>query len=78
MKRGSFIRILKTIKLVSNNVSVVENFKNKALVVFKIPFIIGETPLQQKAFRKLVTYASYFKIAPDNEEIVLTVEFDLD
>lgn len=78
MKRGSFIRILKTIKLVSNNVSVVENFSRKALVVFKIPSIIGETPMQQKAFRKLVAHASYFKIAPENEEVVLTVEFDLD
>jgi hypothetical protein len=77
MKRSTFIRILKAIKQVSNNVSTVENFNNKALVVFKIPSVIGETPLQQKAFRKLVNHASYFRIVPENEELVITVEFNL-
>lgn len=60
MKRSTFIRILKTIKQVSNNVSAIENFNSKALVVFKISSIIAETPIQQKAFRKLVEHASYF------------------
>jgi hypothetical protein len=78
MKRSTFIRILKTIKQVSNNVSAVENFNRKALVVFKIAGIIGETPAQQKAFRKLVAYASYFQIIPENKELEITVEFDLD
>lgn len=78
MKRSTFIRILKTIKQVSNNVSAVENFNHRALAVFRIPCIIGETPLQQKAFQKLVTYASYFRIVPENGELVVTVQFDLD
>jgi len=77
MKRSTFIRILKTIKQVSNNVSAVENFNSKALVVFKIPFIIAETPMQQKAFRKLVEHASYLRILPAREELEITVEFDL-
>ncbi|MDR3564333.1 MAG: hypothetical protein P4N59_23250 [Negativicutes bacterium] len=78
MKRSTFIRILKTIKQVSNNVSVIENFNCKALVVFKLPCIIGETPLQQKAFRKLMAHPTYFRIAPENGELEITVEFDLD
>jgi len=78
VKRSTFIRILKTIKQVSNNVSTVENFNNKALVVFKIPSIIGETAMQQKAFQKFVAYASYFRIIPENEELQITAEFDLD
>jgi hypothetical protein len=78
MKRSTFIRILNTIKKVSNNVSAVENFNNKSLVVFKMATIIGETSLQQKGFRKLVGYASYFKIIPEGDELVITVEFNLD
>lgn len=76
MKRSTFLRILKTINLVSNNVSTVENFNHKAIVVFKIPAIIGETPIQQKAFRKLIFYASYFKIVPEDNVLVVTAEFD--
>lgn len=76
MKRSTFIRILKTIKLVSNNVSVVENFNRKSLVIFKTPAILGETPVQQKSFQKLLAYASYYKIIPENNELVITVEFD--
>ena len=76
MRRSTVIRILKTIRQVSNNVSVVENFNNKSLVIFTIPYIIGETPLQQKSFQKLLVYASYYKIVPDNNELVVTVEFE--
>lgn len=76
MKRSSFIRILNTIKLVSNNVSVVENFNNKALVAFKIPKIIGETPIQQKSFQKLLSHASYYCIVPENAELEITLEFE--
>jgi hypothetical protein len=78
MKRSTFIRILKAIKQVSNNVSAVENFNRKALVAFTMPSIIAETPIQQKALRKLVEHASYFKIVPGNDDIVITVEFELD
>jgi len=78
MKRSTFIRILKTIKQVSNNVSAIENFNSKALVVFKISSIIAETPIQQKAFRKLVEHASYFRVLPVYAELEITVEFDLD
>lgn len=78
MKRSTFIRILRTIKQVSNNVSAVENFNHQSLVVFKIPLIIGETPMRQKAFRKLVAHASYFRITPENEELIITMELDLD
>jgi hypothetical protein len=47
-------------------------------VVFKVPHIIGETSMQKKAFQKLVAHASYFRIVPENKELLITVEFDLD
>lgn len=34
--------------------------------------------MQQKAFQKFVAYASYFRIIPENEELQITAEFDLD
>ncbi|WP_312338483.1 hypothetical protein [Anaerospora hongkongensis] len=78
MKRSTFIRIAKTIRQASNNVTVVENFNNKALVLIRIPSIIGESPQQQKSFRKLLAYASYYSIVPENEALLITLEFQLD
>lgn len=76
MKRATFIRILAAIKLVSNNVSVVENFNNKALVIMKVPEIIGESPKQFRSFHKLLSYSSYYSIKPDNNGLILTLEYE--
>jgi hypothetical protein len=76
MKRATFIRILTAIKLVSNNVSVVENFNNKALVNIKVREIVGESPKQFRSFRKLLSYCSYYSIKPAGDELIVTLEFD--
>ena len=76
MKRSTLFRIIHTIRAVSNNVTVVEN-KNKALIVIRVPEMIGESPQQKKAIRKLLAYASYFRIVPDRDALVLTLEFEI-
>ncbi|MDU2066438.1 MAG: hypothetical protein E6713_16605 [Sporomusaceae bacterium] len=76
MRRATFIRILTGIKLVSNNVSVVENFNNKALVTIRVPEIIGETPKQIRSFQKLLGRASYYSIRSEDNEIVVTLSFE--
>ena len=76
MKRATFIRILAGIKLVSNNVSVVENFNNKALITIQVPEIIGETPKQFRSFQKVLSYCSYYSIRPEGEGLVVTLEFE--
>lgn len=76
MKRATFIRILAAIKLVSNNVSVVENFNNKALVTLKIPEIVGESSKQFRSFQKLLSYSSYYSIKPDTNGLVITLEYE--
>ncbi|SHJ91999.1 hypothetical protein [Propionispora hippei] len=75
MKRATFIRILTGIKLVSNNVSVVENFNNKALITIRVPEIVGESPKQIRSFQKLISHCSYYNIRPDGDELTLTLEF---
>ena len=76
LKRSTLFRIIQTIRAVSNNVTVVEN-KNKALIVIKVPEMVGESPQQKKAVRKLLAYASYFRIVPDSGALVLTLEFEI-
>jgi hypothetical protein len=76
MKRATFIRILTGIKMVSNNVSVVENFKNKALVTVQVPEIIGESPKQVRSFRKVLSYCSYYSIKPERDGLLVTLEFE--
>lgn len=78
MKRSHFIKILNAIKLVSNNVSTVENFNNKALMRFKMAAVRGESPKQQKTFQKLLVYSSCYSIVAENYELVITVKFDLE
>lgn len=75
MRRSTFIRILTGIKLVSNNVSSVENFNNKALITVRVPEIVGDSPKMIKAFRKVLSYCSYYSIKPDNNELLVTLEF---
>ncbi|MBP1763727.1 MAG: hypothetical protein H6Q65_785 [Firmicutes bacterium] len=75
MKRSTFIRILAKINTISNDVSVVENFNNKSLITFNVPMIIGETSLQKKAFERLLHYATYYKIVPENDQLAITVTF---
>lgn len=77
MKRSTLVRIINTIRLVSNNVTVVENYKGKALVMVRVPSIVGESPQQQKSFRKLLSYASYYSIVPENTELLVTLEFQI-
>ncbi len=76
MKRATFVRILAAIKLVSNNVSVVENFNNKALVTLKVPEIIGESPKQFRSFQKLLSYASYYSIKPEANGLLITLQYE--
>ncbi|MBP2653085.1 MAG: hypothetical protein H6Q73_654 [Firmicutes bacterium] len=76
MKRATFIRILTGIKLVSNNVSSVENFKNKALVIIRIPEIFGESPKQIRSFQKVLSRATYYNIKPEGNELIVTLEFE--
>lgn len=76
MKRATFIRILTGMKLVSNNVSVVENFNNKALVTVRIPEIVGESPKQFRSLQKVLSYASYYSIRPEGNELILTLQYE--
>lgn len=76
MRRETFIRILTAIKLVSNNVSVVENFNNKALVTVRVPEIVGDSHKQFRSFRKVLSYCSYFSVKPEAGELVVTMEFE--
>ncbi|VBB05234.1 Hypothetical protein LUCI_0441 [Lucifera butyrica] len=76
MRRATFIRILAGIKLVSNNVSIVENFNNKALVTIRVPEIVGESPKQFRSLKKVLSYCSYYSIRPDDDELVITLEFE--
>lgn len=76
MKRTTFIRILTGIKLVSNNVSVVENFNNKALVIIRVPEIAGESLKQVRTFKKVLSYCSYYNIKPEDDGLIITLEFE--
>lgn len=76
MRRATILRILSAIKLVSNNVSIVENFNNKALVIIKVPEIIGESPKQFRSFQKLLAYSTYYSIKPDGNELAITLTFE--
>ena len=76
MKRATFIRILTGIKLVSNNVSSVENFKNRALVSIRVPEILGESPKQIRSFQKVLSRSNYYNIKPEGNELIITLEFE--
>lgn len=76
MKRTNFIRILTAIKLVSNNVSVIENFNNKALVTVRVPEIAGDSPKQFRTLRKVLSYCSYFSVRAEEDELLVTLEFN--
>jgi hypothetical protein len=76
MRRSTFIRILSGIKLVSNNVSVVENFNNKALVIIRVPEITGESRKQFRSFQKVLSYCSYYSIKPEGDELIVTLSFE--
>ncbi|MEN6412381.1 MAG: hypothetical protein ABFC84_06385 [Veillonellales bacterium] len=76
MKRATFIHILTGVKLVSNNVSVVENFNNKALITIRVPEIIGESPKQVRSFQKLLSHSSYYSIKADGNELIITLTFE--
>lgn len=76
MKRATFIRILTGIKLVSNNVSVVENFNNKALVNIRVPEVIAESPKQFRSLKKILSYCSYFSIRPEGDGLIVTLAFE--
>ena len=75
MKRTTFIRILTGIKLVSNDVSVVENFNNKALVRIRVPEIVGSQK-QVRSFTKVLSHCSYYSIKPEDEGLIVTLEFE--
>ncbi|MBP2644855.1 MAG: hypothetical protein H6Q75_295 [Firmicutes bacterium] len=75
MKRVTFIRILTGIKLVSNNVSVVENFKNKAMVIVRVDEIMAETPKQIRSLQKVFGRAKYYSIKPEGDGLTVTLEF---
>ncbi|BBB91175.1 MAG TPA: hypothetical protein PKA28_11465 [Methylomusa anaerophila] len=76
MRRATFIRILTAIKLVSNNVSVVENFNNKALVTIRVREITGESAKQFRSFRKVLSYCSYFNVKAEDGGLAVTLEFE--
>jgi hypothetical protein len=76
MRRVIILRILSAIKLISNNVSVVENFNNKALVTFKVPAIIGETHKQRRLFQKLLAYSTYYSIKPEGSDLIIILTFE--
>ena len=76
MRRANFIRILTAIKLVSNNVSVIENFNKKALVTIRVPEIVGDSPKQFRTLRKVLSYCSYFSVRAEDGELVVTLEFN--
>jgi len=76
MNRATFIRILTAIKLISNNVSVIENFRNKALVTIQVPEIVGDSTKQLRSLRKILSYCSYFSIKAEAGGLVVTLEFD--
>lgn len=78
MRRETFIRILTAIKLISNNVSVVENFNNKALVTVRVPEIAGDSPKKFRTLRTVLSYCSYFSVRPEDGELVVTMEFSWD
>ena len=75
MRRATFIRILSGIKLVSNNVSSVENFNNKSLITVRVPEIVGDSPKKIKSFLKVLSYCSYYSIMSDGKELLVTLEF---
>jgi hypothetical protein len=74
MRRATFIRILAGIKLVSNNVSIVENFNNQALISFRLPEITS-SPKQSKYLQKILVRSSYYSIKPDGDQLIITLEF---
>jgi hypothetical protein len=76
MRRSNFIRILTAIKLISNNVSVIENFNKKALVTVRVPEIVGDSPKQLRTLRKALSYCSYFNIKAEEGELLVTLEFN--
>lgn len=78
MRRAKFLRILSAIKLVSNNVSIVENFNNKALVTIKVPEITGESPKQIRSFQKLLSHSTYYSVKPEGSELIITLTFEWD
>lgn len=75
MRRAAFIRMLTAIKLISNNVSVVENFNNKALITIRVPEISGESPKQFRTLRNVLSYCTYYSIRPEAGELAITLEF---
>ena len=76
MRRETFIRILTAIKLISNNITVVENFNNKALVIVRVPKIAGDSPKQLRSLRKILSHCSYFSVQPEAGELAVTMEFN--
>lgn len=78
MRRAQFLRILSAIKLVSNNVSIVENFNNKALITIRVPEITGESPKQFRSFQKLLSRSTYYSIRPEGNELIITLTFEWD
>lgn len=75
MKRSTFIRILTGIELVSNNVSCVENFNNKALITLRVPQIAGDSRKKIRSLLKVISHCSYYSIKPDGKELLVTLEF---
>jgi len=75
MRRATFIRILAGVRLISNNVSCVENFNNKSLIIVRIPEIIGESRRMIKSFLKVLSLCSYYSIKSDGKELLVTLEF---
>jgi len=78
VRRATFIRILAGIKLISNNVSCVENFNNQALITVRIPEISGDSPKKIRSFRKVLSYCSYYSVRADGKDILVTMEFRWD
>lgn len=78
MRRAAFIRVLTAIKLISNNVSVIENFNNKALITVRVPEITGDSTKQFRTLRKVLSYCSYLSVRAEEGELVVTLEFNLE
>ena len=76
MKRATFIRILAAIKLISNNVSVIENFNNSALITVRVPEITGESVKQFRYYRKVLSHCSYFGIRAEDNDLIVTLKFE--
>ncbi|HMM23056.1 MAG TPA: hypothetical protein PKA10_20295 [Selenomonadales bacterium] len=77
MHRGKFVEILEGIKNNFNNVSVIENFRNKALVTIRTPAIVVESKVRQRVFRQVLDNCTNYSIRPESNELTITLEFDL-